>query len=60
MMLDDVVEGEGALILLPLLTLSARLALRGGRTTVRDGVVAFEWLPLFDNGLDSVCLECWV
>lgn len=54
------VEGEGALILLPLLTLSARLALRGGRTTVRDGVVAFEWLPLFDNGLDSVCLECWV
>lgn len=59
-MLDAVVEGEGALILLPLLTLSARLALRGGRTTVREGVVVFEWLPLFVNGMGSACLKCWV
>jgi hypothetical protein len=56
MILDAVVEGEGALILLPLLTLSAKLALRGGRTTVRDGVVAFEWL-LFVNGMGSACLK---
>lgn len=60
MMLDAVVEGEGALMLLPLLTLSARLALRGGRTTVREGAIAFEWLPLFVNGAGSACLECWV